>query len=112
MSRLKKIAKPRSKKKEVVLTTKLTFEVYNDNEDEARQDCHRFKDWIKDQFTEWDHSMLQYFLYAYGLTQDPNDDKYLLDLHIDKIIKDDSSTIAEQEKFMEEIESEEEKNNE
>jgi hypothetical protein len=103
-SRLRKLAKPRAKKKEVILTLKLNFEVYNDNEDEAKADCKRFKEWVKSQFSEWDNSILQYFLYAYKLVQDPEDDKYLLDIHIDKIIKDDSSTAAEIKEFMDNIE--------
>ena len=107
MSRLKKIAKPRTKKKEVVLTIKINFETRNDNSDEAKADCIKFKNWVKDQFTEWDDSMLQYFLYAYNLIQNP-EDKYFLDIHIDKIIKDESSTMEEQEEFINEVEEIEE----
>lgn len=100
---IRKEATPRAKKKEVVLTTKFTFEAFNDNEDEAKADVKRFKEWIKDQFTEWDNSILQYFLYAYGLQQDANDEKYMLDVHIDKIIKDESATVNEMEDFMRDV---------
>lgn len=108
MSRLKKVAKPRTKKQEVVLSVKFTFEAFNDNTDEAKLDCKRFKQWMKEQFSEWDHSILQYFLYAYKLMQDADDDKYLLDMHIDKIYKDDSATMAETKEFMELLEEEQE----
>lgn len=107
MSRLKKIAKPRPKKKEVVMTVKLNFEVAEDNEDYAKQDCIKFKDWVRDQFSEWDNSILEHFLYEYGLIQNSEGDKYLLDIHIDKILKDESSTEQEQKEFIEDIEERE-----
>lgn len=100
---IKKIAKPRTKKKEIVLTTKFTFEVFNDNEDEAKEDVKRFKEWMKDQFTQWDSSILQYFLYAYGLQQNAEDEKYKLEVHIDKIVKDESSTVGEITEFMKDV---------
>jgi hypothetical protein len=104
MSRLKKLAKPRTKKKEVVLTVKYTFEVFGDNEDETKIDCKRFKQWMKDHYTQWDSSILQYFLYAYNLMQDPDDAKYKLEFHIDKILKDDSATIDERNFFDKQLE--------
>lgn len=97
---INKIAKPRVKKKEVIVETRFTFEVFNDNSDEAKEDCKRFKQWLKDQFTEWDNSILQYFLYAYGLQQDANDEKYKLEVHISQIVKDESSTVGEINEFM------------
>lgn len=100
---IKKIAKPRTKKKEIVMTVKFTFEAFNDNEDEAKEDVKRFKNWMKDQFTEWDNSILQYFLYAYGLQQGAGDEKYKLEQHIDKIIKDESSTVEEITEFMKDV---------
>lgn len=99
MSRLKKIAKPRPKKKELVMTYKFTFEVFSDNEDEAKQDIKRFKQWMKDQFIHWPESMLQYYQYAYNLHQNHDDSKYLLEGHIDKILKDESVTIDERDSF-------------
>ncbi len=105
MNRLKKLAnkeitaKPRPKKKELVLTYKFTMEVFNDNEDEAKQDIKRFKQWMKDQFVYWPESMLQYYLYAYNLHQNHDDTKYLLEGHIDKILKDESVTIDERNSF-------------
>lgn len=103
MSRLKRVAKPRPKKKEVVMTVKLNFEVFNDNEDYAKKDCIKFKDWVRDQFSEWDNSVLEHFLYEYGLVQNSDGDKYLLDIHIDKILKDESSTEQGQQEFMDNI---------
>jgi len=103
MSRLKKIAKPRTKKKEVVITMKCSFVAYGDNEDETKVDCKRFKQWMKDHFTQWDNSILQYFLYSYNLMQDPDDSKYELELHIDKILRDDSATIDERNLFDQQI---------
>jgi hypothetical protein len=94
MSRLIKQAKPRTKKKEIQMTVKFVFEVFNDNEDEAKLDVKRFKQWMKDKFTEWDASVLEYFLYGYNLLQE-DDSKYALDIHIDKILKDDSATLDE-----------------
>lgn len=99
MSRLKKLAKMRPKKKELVLTYKFQFNVYNDNEDDAKQDIKRFKQWMKEQFVHWPESMLQYFLYAYNLHQNHDDRKYLLEGHIDKVLKDESVTIDERDHF-------------
>lgn len=92
---LQKIAKPRRKKQEVVLTVKFTFEAINDNTDEARSDLKKFKEWMNQQFTQWNSSILQYFLYSYKLQQDSEGERYRLEHHIDKIIKDDSATIDE-----------------
>lgn len=90
MKRLKKVSKPRAKKKETVLTVKFTFEAFNDNEDEAKLDCKNFKEWMNGHFPSWNESILQYFLYAYSLTQNDDNSKYKLEAHIDKIIKDES----------------------
>jgi hypothetical protein len=92
---LQKVAKPRTKKKELVVTVKFTFEVLNDNEDEAKADLRKFKEWMNQQFTQWNSSILQYFLYSYKLQQNADDERYRLEHHIDKIIKDDSATIDE-----------------
>lgn len=101
------IAKPRPKKKQVGMSVKFWFEVYNDNENEAKLDCKRFKDWMQNSFCEWDESMLQYFLYGHNLVQGPDDDKYLMDVHIDKILVDDSATSQEVREFMNQTTDEE-----
>lgn len=100
---IQKIAKPRTKKKEAIIEVRFTFECFNDNPEEAKADVKRFKDWLKNQFTEWDDSILQYFLYAYGLQQDANDEKYKLDVHISSIIKDESATVGEITDFMKDV---------
>ena len=89
--RLVKKAKPRKKKKELKLTTKFVFEVFSDNENEAKIDIKAFRAWMKDVFPEWSETILQHFLYQNGLSQNSDDKKYLLAVNIDKIIKDESS---------------------
>ena len=89
--RLVKKAKPRKKKKELKLTTKFVFEVFSDNENEAKIDIKAFRTWMKDVFPEWSETILQHFLYQNGLSQNSDDKKYLLAVNIDKIIKDESS---------------------
>ena len=108
MSRLKKVARPRPKHKEVWINMRLCFEVSEDNDDLAAEVCAKFKDWARDQFAQWDKSILEHFLYEYGLSQNSNDDKYMLDFYIDKIIKDETLTPTEQEEYMEEIRKQEE----
>jgi hypothetical protein len=121
MSRLRKVvetnanrlnrlieAKPRPKKKEVHLTMKYNFECYEDNEDEAKAICRRFKHWMKDHFAQWDNCILQYFLYANNLVQSYDDLKYRLEGHIDKITRDDSATIDERNYFEMQLQHEEE----
>lgn len=107
MKRLKKQARPRPKSKEVWLDMRLCFEIFEDNDDLAKEVCAKFKDWARDQFAQWDKSILEHFLYEYGLSQNSNDDKYILDFYINKIIKDETIPASEQEKYMEEIENEE-----
>ena len=89
--RLVKKAKPRKKKKELKLTTKFVFEVFSDNENEAKIDIKAFRTWMKDVFPKWSETILQHFLYQNGLSQNSDDKKYLLAVNIDKIIKDESS---------------------
>lgn len=108
MGRLIKESKPRPKKDQVILSVKLYFEAYGDNDEDTKGACIKFKDWVRDQFTEWDQSILEYFLYSYGLVQDPDDERYILNVRLDKIIKDESVSKEEQEKFMEEIDEIEE----
>ena len=109
MKRLRKEARPRPKSKEVWLDMRLCLAVYEDNNDLAAEVCAKFKDWARDQFSQWDKSILEHFLYEYGLSQNSTDDKYMLDFYIDKIIKDETTTPTEQEEYMESIKKEEEK---
>jgi len=89
MKRLK--AKPRRKKKELKFTIKFVFEAFSDNEDEAKGAVRAFKNWMKDIFPEWGDTILEHFLYQHGLSQNSKDNKYLLTLNMDKVIKDESS---------------------
>jgi len=89
MKRLIKKAIPRKKKKEVVLTTKLTFEAFNQNEIESKTVCKLFKQWIKEHFVGWSDTILQHFLYEYNLPQDERTE-YKLTMQMHKIIKDES----------------------
>ena len=89
MKRLIKQAIPRTKKKEVVLTTKLVFEAINENEIEAKSVCKLFKQWVKEHFVGWSDTILQHFLYEYNLPQDERT-QYRLTMQIHKILKDES----------------------
>jgi hypothetical protein len=97
--KITRLAKPRTKRKETVLTMKFSFDVTEDNENEAKDACRRFKHWMNDYFSQWNDSILQYFLYANKLAQDPDDAKYRLEVHLDKVVKDDSSTIDQRNFF-------------
>lgn len=83
-------AKQRRKYKEVVLTVKFNFRAYNDNNDLAKLDCSRFKQWMNKIFSTWNDSILQHFLYAYKLQNFNDNENYELSMRIDKIIKDES----------------------
>ena len=82
-------AKPRKKKKEVVLTTKLLFEAYNQNDMEAKAVVKLFKQWVKEHFIGWSDTILQHFLYEYNLPQDERTE-YKLTMQMHKILKDES----------------------
>ena len=69
--------------KEVDLELHLIFGVTGDSTEEVKEDCALFLRWVREQFTQWDESILQYFLYEYNLVQDG---RYTLDLHIDRIL--------------------------
>ena len=90
MARLIKEAKPRTKKKQVAMNIRFHFEVEDDNDNDAMKTCLLFKSWMKVPFTEWDESILQHFLYQYNMFQPSDDDKYFLDVYIDKVILDDT----------------------
>lgn len=92
MNRLKKLAdRPRENRKKVEFLLKIGLEVDNFHGD-ATEDLEKFKQWIAHTFTEWDSSILQYFLYEYGLLQDGSDDKYYLDFRIESILEDDTQS--------------------
>lgn len=62
MRRLRKIAdRPRENRKKVTYMLKIGLEVDNDDGD-AIDNLKLFKDWITNKFTQWDKSILEYFL--------------------------------------------------
>lgn len=90
MTRLKRIAdRPRENRKKVSFELKLSLEVDN-SDGSARDDLKRFKEWVTNKFTKWDKSILEYFLYEYGMMQDSTDDKYYLDFRIENLLDDDT----------------------
>ena len=99
------IAKPRKKKKELKLTVKFVFEAFSDDENEAKGDIKAFRNWMRDEFPNWSDSILQHFLYQNNLSQSTENDKYLLAVNIDKVIKDESSIQDERTWFDNELES-------
>lgn len=105
MKRLIRQAKPRPKKKELVFTTKHHFECFSDNEDIAKDILRKFKQWISEVYPEWATTQLQHFLYAYNLSQNSEDNKYLYEFHLDKILKDESVTIDQRTWFDKGIET-------
>lgn len=99
------IAKPRKKKKELKLTVKFVFEVFNDDENDAKGDIKLFRNWMAKEFPKWNDSILQHFLYQNNLSQTVSSPKYLLAVNVDKIIKDESSIKDERNWFDNEIDN-------
>ena len=98
MKRLKRSAtlikendRPRENFKEVEFLLRLKLEVDNFHGD-AVQDLDKFKQWVTNYFVEWDDSILEYFLYSYGLLQDSDDNKYFLDFKVENLLKDDTKS--------------------
>lgn len=90
MKRLVKLAdRPRENRKKVTYILKLGLEVDNSDGD-AIDHLRLFKNWTTNKFTQWDKSILEYFLYEYGLIQNSTDDKYFLDFKIEKLLDDDT----------------------
>lgn len=90
MSRLKKIAdRPRENRKKVSYLLEIALEVDN-SDGKALEDLNLFKEWMNNKFTKWDKSILEYYLYEYGLLQNPDSDKYYLDFRIKELMEDDT----------------------
>ena len=85
-------AKPRPKKKEIVMTVKFSFETYSDDNTEAKEALKKFKVFMRDIFPDWNESIIYHFLNAAHLQQPVDDDKYVLSINVDKIMKDESET--------------------
>lgn len=93
MNRLKKLAdRPRENRKKVSFLLKIGLEVDNFHGD-AIQDLDKFKQWVAHTYTQWDKSILEYFLYEYGLTQSSDGDKYFLDFRVESILDDDTKEV-------------------
>ena len=87
---MKRLAKPRRKRKSVIVTMKYCLDIFDDDVIECDKIGKMFRTWMRDHFSNWDESILQYFLYDNNIHQNYNDDRLALDSHLDKIIKDDT----------------------
>ena len=86
MKRLRLIkSKPRRGRKSIILTMKYTLDIHSDKSDEIRD---MFITWMRDKFSQWDDTILQYFLYDTHTEQNDADDRLELEGHLDKILKD------------------------
>ena len=83
------VGKPRRGRKSVILTMKFVMDIHEDNKDEAKDIGKKYIAWMRDKFSNWNESILEYFLYENNIAQNTEDDRLELELHLDKIIKDD-----------------------
>lgn len=90
-------AKPRRKRKSIILTMKYVLDIHEDDNDEAQRIGKIFKAWMRDKFSDWDETILQYFLYDNNIVQNEDDDRLELEGHLDKIIKDDCEHMEDRE---------------
>lgn len=113
MKRLVKINdRPRENNKKVEFLCSLSLEI-NSQTGTSKEELTKFKDWVSNRFTQWDKSILEYFLYEYNLQQDPDGKKYKLDFRIQELIKDDTDeNLKEQNEKYEEMNEKEDKENE
>ena len=87
MKRLRLIkSKPRRGRKSIILTMKYTLDIHSDKSDEIRD---MFITWMRDKFSQWDDTILQYFLYDTHTEQNDADDRLELEGHLDKILDED-----------------------
>jgi len=68
---------------------KFVMDIHEDNKDEAKDIGKKYIAWMRDKFSNWNESILEYFLYENNIAQNTEDDRLELELHLDKIIKDD-----------------------
>lgn len=99
MKRLSKdiTAKPRRSRKSIILTMKYVLDIHEDNDDEAKKIGKMFIAWMRDHFSNWDDTVLQYFLYDNNIQQNADNDRLYLEGHLDKILKDDCTHMEERE---------------
>lgn len=91
--------KPRRKRKSIIMTMRYTLDIHEDDPEEAKAIGKLFKTWMRDKFSQWDDTILQHFLYENNLVQNKDDDRFILDGHLEKIVKDDCSDSDEREEF-------------
>ncbi len=91
------IAKPRRGRKSIILTMKYVLDIHEDNDDEAKRIGKMFIAWMRDHFSNWDDTVLQYFLYENNIQQNAENDRLELEGHLDKILKDDCTHMEERE---------------
>lgn len=103
---MKRLGKPRRKRKSIILTMKYVLDIHEDDPIETDKIGKLFRTWMRDHFSNWDQSILQYFLYENNIKQNATNDRVLLEGHLDKIIKDDTLHSKEDlDKMNEEIDS-------
>ncbi len=90
MEKIKRLGKPRRKRKSIILTMKYCLDIHEDDPVETDEIGKKFRTWMRDHFSNWDQSILQYFLYENNIKQNPEGDRILLEGHLDKILKDDT----------------------
>lgn len=89
MKRLIKFAKPRRSRKSIILTMKYTLKIKETDADKIKKIREMFISWMRDKFSTWDDTVLQYFLYDTHTEQNDKDDRLELEGHLDKILQDE-----------------------
>ena len=99
MGRLIKTAKPRRKRKSIILTMRYTLDIFEDDPDEAKAIGKEWTRWVRDRFSQWDETILQYFQYECGVEENAAGDRLQLEGHLEKVVKNDCATFIEQDQF-------------
>lgn len=103
MGRLIKTAKPRRKRRSIILTMRYTLDIFEDDPDEAKKIGKEWTRWVRDNFSTWDEAVLQHFLYECGVEQNADGDRLVLEGHLEKIVKNDCATFIERDEFDQEL---------
>ena len=90
LKKFEKTAKPRRKRKSIILTMKYCLDIHEDDPTIVDEIGQKFRTWMRDHFSNWDQSILQYFLYENNIKQNSEGDRIMLEGHLDKILKDDT----------------------
>ena len=86
---IKLVAKPRRSRKSIILTMKYTLKINETDTEQIKKIREMFISWMRDKFSAWDDTILQYFLYDTHTEQNDTDDRLELEGHLDKILQDD-----------------------